>query len=478
MSRMKSTALLAFAACLALSLATTGARAQFPSFPAADRVLGAVNFTTTGFATATPTGMDNPTGLAIDPRTGKLYVSSNDQSRVLRFPDVDSLGDTADAEAVFGQPGFSGTAIGSTSTTLAGQQGIHVDIKGRLWVADSANNRVLMFEGADSLANGAPADRVYGQPNFTTVTPDTTSAKMDNPNAVHVDAADNLWVADFDNNRVLKFANVSTLASGAAATRVLGQPDFTTNTSGTSQVKMSGPASVFVDAGGRLWVAEQSNRRVLRFDDAATLGNGAAADAVLGQTLFTTSAAGSGAQGLNSPAGVLVDSAGTLYVADYNNNRILFFKNAADKANGAAADGVIGQPDFATTSTGVTERKLGGVYVGMALDRSGRLWVSDSDNQRVLRFSPDTTANPPILTGKAPKSTSASKLTLRGTATDTTGVAAVRFRVGKGGFKNAAGTTSWSLKAKLKPGKNTIEIITVDSLGNISPAKRVKVTRQ
>lgn len=471
---MKSTALLVFA----LSLATTGARAQFPNSPAADRVLGAVNLTTTGFATATPTGMNNPTGLAIDPRTGKFYVSSNGQQRVLRFPGVDTLGDTADAEAVFGQTGFSGTASGSTSTTFAGQQGIHVDIKGRLWVADSGNNRVLMFEGAGSLANGAPADRVFGQPDFTTVTSATTAAKMNNPNAVYVDAADNLWVADFNNHRVLKFANVSSLASGAAATRVVGQPNFVTSSSGTSQLKMSGPASVFVDAGGHLWVAEQNNHRVLRFDDAATIGNGAAAAAVLGQTLFTTNAAGSGAQGLSSAAGVLVDPAGTLYVADYANKRILFYKNAAGKANGAAADGVIGQPDFTTTSAGVTERKLGGVYVGIALDRSGRLWVSDSDNGRVLRFPPDRSATPPTLTGKVPKTTSKSSLTLRGSATDPSGVAAVRFRVGKGTFQNAVGTTSWSLKAKLKPGKNIIEIITADAIGNTSAAKVVKVTRE
>lgn len=475
---MKSPALSALAACLALFLAATGAHAQFPTSPAADRVLGAVNLTSTGFSTATPAGMSNPTGLAIDPRTGKLYVNSNSQNRIMRFPDVDSLGDTADAEAVFGQPGFSGTASGSTSTTIFGSQGIHVDTRGRLWVADSSNHRVLMFEGAGSLANGAPADRVFGQPNFTTFTSAVTSAKMSNPNAVYVDTDDNLWVADFNNNRVLRFANVSTLPSGAAATTVLGQLNFTTSSGGTSQVKMLGPSSVFVDAGGRLWVSEQANHRVLRFDAAAALVNGAAADAVLGQALFTDNAAGTSAQGLRNPAGVLVDPAGTLYVADYNNNRIVIHKNAAGKANGAAADGVIGQPDFTTASTGVTERKLGGVYLGMALDRSGRLWVSDSDNQRVLRFSPDRSAAPPRTTGKVPRTTSKSPLTLRGIATDTSVVAAVRFRVGKGAFKNAVGTTSWSFKAKLKTGKNTIEIVTVDTLGNTSPARRVIITRK
>jgi hypothetical protein len=80
--------------------------------------------------------------------------------------------------------------------------------------------------------------------------------------------------------------------------------------------------------------------------------------------------------------------------------------------------------------------------------------------------------------GKAPKKTSRGKLTLKGTAADLNGVAQVRYRVGKGGFKPAVGTTAWSFKAKLNPGKNTIEIVMVDSLGNTSQTKKVKVKRE
>jgi len=471
-------AFLPWVSVFAVVITGSTARAQFPNFPAADRVLGAPDFITPGFATATPTGMTNPAGLAIDPRTGKLYVSSNTQNRVMRFPNVDSLANGADAEAVLGQANFSGTGAGTTASILATPYGPYVDGKGRLWVVSAGSSRVLMYEGADSLANGAPADRVFGQPDFTTGTPATSSVKMSNPSAVFVDGADNLWVADFSNNRVLKFANVSTLGNGAAATVVLGQPNFTTLSPGTSQVTMSGPTSVAVDADGRLWVSEQSNHRVLRFDNAAGLANGAAADGVLGQALFTTGGLGTGAQGMGSPAGVVVDAAGTLYVSAYSNNRILVFKNAAAKADGAAADGVIGQPDFTTTTPGLSERKLGGVYIGMALDAAGRLWVSDSDNNRILRFSPDRTAAPPTVTSKSPKTTASASLALKGTAADPSGISQVRFRVGKAAFKTAAGTTSWSFKAKLKPGKNKIEIVAVDALGNVSAAKRVKVTRQ
>lgn len=475
---MKSPALFAFAACLALSPAATGARAQFPNFPAADRVLGAPDFTTPGNGAATAAAFAFPAGLAIDPTTGKLFVASRAQHRILRFPDATTLANGANAEAVFGQINFSGVAPGSTATKLDSLFGIHLDRTGRLWVADTDNNRVLMFIGASTLPGfGATPDLVLGQPDFTTTSPGTTGAKMGFPVAICVDAADNLWVADFGNNRVLKFAAVSTLANGAAATSVFGQILFTTSASATTVAAMDSPNAVAVDGAGRLWVADQQNRRVLRFDNAASLGNGSTASGVLGQPDFTTNTPGTTAQTMIQPSAVLVDPAGTLYVSDLANRRVLFFKNAAGKPNGAAADGVIGQPDFTTSSAATTARKLNGPNTGLAMDGAGRLWVSDYLGYRVLRFSPDRTATPPKIKGRVPKTTSASKLTLRGTATDPSGVVAVRYRVGKGAFKNAVGTTTWKLSAKLKPGKNTIQIVTVDGAGNTSAAKRVIVKR-
>jgi sugar lactone lactonase YvrE len=287
MSVMKSRSLpiLLLVSCLvALPL-----RAQFPNYPTADRVLGATNFTVIGSAAETPAGMESPSGLAIDPFSGKLFVADLDHNRILRFPDAASLANGANAEAVFGQVNFSGISSGSTATKLNSPVGVHIDTSGRLWVADAGNNRVLMFEGAATLPGlGATADLVLGQPNFTTVTPGTSAIKMTGPTEVFVDAADNLWVADFKNNRVLKFAAISGLANGAAATNVLGQADFDTSNTATSPSKMDSPSGVMVDAAGRLWVADRDNHRILRFDNAATLGDGAAATAVLGQPDFTT----------------------------------------------------------------------------------------------------------------------------------------------------------------------------------------------
>ena len=467
--------LFALASCFAVQTA----RAQFPVFPAADRVLGASNFTTLGPNIASASSMDGPTGLAIDPVSGKLFIAVANHHRILRFANSAALANGASAEAVIGQPDYTTATSGTSSSTLNLPYGLHVDGSGRLWVADYSNHRVLRFDNAATLPEfGATADLVLGQADFVSGTASVSATRMNGPTGVYVDAADNLWVAEYENNRVLKFANASSLVNGAAATTVLGQPDFDTATSGASQVKMKGAVAVRVDDAGRLWVAEEQNHRLLRFDGAAGLGNGAAANAVLGQPDFTTVTAGSTAVKMSQPSAFAIDAAGTLYVSDFSNSRVLYFKNPAAKANGAPADGVIGQPDLTTVTSGTTANKLDRPYGGLDFDAAGNLWVTDFDNERSLRFSPDRSAAPPKVTGKVPKSVSGGKVTIKGTAVDAGGVAQIRYRVGKGAFQTAVGTTAWTFKAKLKPGKNTIEIVVVDAFGNVSPAKRVKVTRE
>jgi sugar lactone lactonase YvrE len=459
-------------------IAATTTQAQFPVFPSADRVLGQPDFTS-GATALTQSGMNFPAGVAVDPVSGKVFVSITGQSRILRFASSAAVANGADAEAVIGQTDYTTATSGTTATTLNVPYGIDVDRLGRLWVADLANNRVLMYEDAANLPEfGAAADLVLGQPNFVTSSIGTSQTKFSGPSGVFIDAADNLWVAEYGNHRVVKFANVSSLTNGAAAAVVLGQPDFVTSTIGTSSVNMKGPAAVLVDGANRLWVAEPDNSRVLRFDGATGLGNGAAANGVLGQPDFTTGTAGSTPVKMGQPSALAVDRYGALYIIDFNNSRVLYHKNPGSKANGATPDGVIGQPDLATVTTGLSAEKLNQPYGGLDFDAAGNLWISDYNNNRAIRFPGDFTTPAPTVTGKPPKTVQVGKLSLKGNATDPSGIAQVRYRVGKGPFKTALGTTTWKLAAKLKPGKNTIEIVAVDSFGNVSAAKKVKVKRQ
>ena len=197
-----------------------------------------------------------------------------------------------------------------------------------------------------------------------------------------------LWVADRANNRVLRFDNAAAKANGASADGVLGQPDFVTNATGISPTKMNAPWGVFVDGSGKLWVADRANSRVLRFDDAAKKANGAAANGVLGQPDLMTNTFNKTQNGLGEPRGVAMDGLGRLFVADEGNTRIMVYNSAATLANGANANYVLGQKDFVSDLSSPISATSLNYPISLFVDNNnGHIWVPDIYNHRVLRYS-------------------------------------------------------------------------------------------
>ncbi len=250
------------------------------------------------------------------------------------------------AESVFGQPDFNTVSSGLSASKFNDPLRVFVDSSGSLWVSDYLNNRVLRFDNASSRSNGSSANAVLGQPDFTTNTGSTSANKMKGPVGVFVAGAGRLWVTDRLNHRVLRFDNASSKPNGAIAEGVFGQPDFVTGTSGLSATKMNRPMGVYADANDHLWVCEDDNNRVIRFDNASTKPNGVAADGVLGQPDFVTNLKRFSRDGVSNLRGVFGDGNGRIYLTDESNHRILIFNHAAERPNGAFADYVLGQPDF------------------------------------------------------------------------------------------------------------------------------------
>jgi len=332
---------------LLLAILNVPATAQLPlsnNMPASG-VLGHSDFTS-GTSGTTASTLQAPAGVAIDPTTGKLFVVDRYNNRVMRWGSAAKYVNGSAAEAVLGQQDFVTGSSGLSATKMNDPLRAHIDASGRLWVSDYGNNRVLRFDAASSKATGSAADGVLGQTSFTANGSGTTAGTMNGPVGVFVDGTGRLWVTDRLNHRVLRFENAAGKADGSNADGVVGQSDFTTGTSGLSSTKMNRPMGVYADAAGRLWVCEDDNNRALRFDGAAAKANGAAADGVLGQPDFTSNAKSAARNGVSNLRGVFGDGAGRLYLVDESNNRVVIFDDAASKSNGANADIVLGQPGF------------------------------------------------------------------------------------------------------------------------------------
>ncbi|SHO44739.1 putative NHL repeat protein [Nitrosotalea sinensis] len=364
---------LGFTACiLPLNLAAYA----FTNGQSATTVIGQSSFTTNDF-TPNATRENSPIGLAFD-SSGNLWVADDGNNRVLEYTAPFSNGEAA--TTVIGQPNFTSFAKATTATGENGTSGLAFDSSGNLWVADFYNSRVLEYK--KPFSNGEAASLVIGQPNFTTNTSALTATGLHFPSSLKFDSSGNLWVVDEYNDRVLEYT--APFSNGEAATTVIGQPNFTTNNCVTTATELCVPYDLAFDSSGNLWVTDQDNKRVIEYT--TPLSTGEAATTVIGQPNFTTNTSALTATGFIGPYGIAFDSSGNLWVTDQPGNRALEFLKGTGFTNGEAATTVIGQPSFTTGTGALTATGLNNPY-GIGFDPSGNLWIVDFLNDRVLGYS-------------------------------------------------------------------------------------------
>lgn len=385
----------------------------------ADFVLGQIDFVFDGRNFIDKRGLNLAGGtrgdIAIDNSVApsRVYVVDRNNHRVLGWKSVAAFATHDAAAIVIGQPAMSSNVCnngGVSAASLCSPAGVAVDSAGNLYVADAGNHRVLFYN--KPFAKGRVADEVFGQyGSFTTNTANIFGLSEDTLNApvrVALDAADNLYIADQANNRVLEFhtpqAVTAVAGSGdATADKVFGQfGSFSAgacNSVGVGAHSLCAPAGLTVDAANNLYIADSGNNRVLKFNK--PLAGDTVADKVYGQlgdfgTNTCNIAAKISTNSLCRPTAVAVDPSGALYVADQGNHRVLAYP-----PSGATANKVLGQFDSFETNT--CNSTGGDIYPpvnarslcdpdGIAFDSTGsggpRLYVSDTSNNRVLQFKP------------------------------------------------------------------------------------------
>ncbi|MBS3902915.1 MAG: NHL repeat-containing protein [Anaplasmataceae bacterium] len=331
------------------------------------------------------TGLSFPTMATLDAAGHRLFVTDCFNNRVLIF-NLDNNNNLIDriADNVLGQPDFisnsSATAQNGFNTPCSN---IYDSSSNRLFVGDVANNRIMIFD-VTSVTNGENAIGVLGQTSFTTSTPGVSQTKLNGGSTVGFDSRTNyLYVTD-QSNRVLVF-DVATTTNGEAAINVIGQPNFTSFEASTTNSGFYEPVIVAIDqATDRLFVSDKKNNRVLIFD-ISTITNGEAAIGVLGQTDFVTNTSGTSQTKFYQSQGLAFDSSTNMLYVGADDNRILIF-DVATTTNGEAAVNVIAQPNFTSSTATTTQSGLSGP-LGITLNQDNhRLYVGDGFNNRIMIF--------------------------------------------------------------------------------------------
>ena len=281
---------------------------------------------------------------------GNIYIADRSNFRIMKFP-PGSAGFTK-GKVIAGGNG-PGKALNQFQPNA-----VCVDGEGNFYVADDANSRVLKFPpDATGATNGIIVAGGNGAGN--------AANQLVNPVSVFTDDAKNLYVVDAFNDRIQKFPAAST--SNTNATTVAGGNGY-----GDKANQFNGPAAVFVDKAGYIYVDDAANNRIQKFPPNST-------SATNGVTIAGGNGFGPAANQFATPFSIWGDDNGNIYVADINNERVQMFPPGSTSFTpGKTVAGGNGQ-GFAANQFSGPNAVWG--------DNKGNLYVCDVGNNRIQKFA-------------------------------------------------------------------------------------------
>jgi sugar lactone lactonase YvrE len=270
--------------------------------------------------------------------------------------------------------GFGGDGGPATSAELYCPKGVAVDSNGNIYIADFDNNRIRKVTASTGKISTVAGNGTAGY-NGDNIA--ATSAMLNLPTGVALDSAGNIYIADTWNSRIRKVTTagiISTVAGNGAA-------GYSGDGIAATSTKLGEPAAVALDSAGNIYIADTWNNRVREVTTAGIIST------VAGNGAFGGSGDGGAATSaeLFEPTGVAVDTSGNIYVADTWNNRIREVTVATGKISTVAGGGTSGLGDGGPA----TSAELDFPY-GVTVDASGNIYIGDEYDFLVRKVTKST----------------------------------------------------------------------------------------
>ena len=306
---------------------------------------------------ATDAALCGPYGVVLD-AAGDLFIADTGNS-VIR--EVNASTDVINTVAGNGTAGYSGDGKAATSAKLNLPQFVAVDAARDLFIADTSNNRIREVNAGDGTIATVAGNGTKGYSGDAGA---PTAAKLDLPTAVVLDAAGNLDIADAGNCRVRQVsfsANTITTLVGD------GLCEYSGDGGPAADAEVGSPCSLAADAAGDLFLVN-NYYNVVRKVDGAT----GAINTVAGGCLGDGGAAASAA--LNLPEGIALDAAGNLFIADSANNSIRRMDHATGVITTVVGDGCA---DYSGDGGLAADAELTSPSA-VAVDAAGNVFIADT----------------------------------------------------------------------------------------------------
>jgi len=334
---------------------------------------GSVGSTGSADGTGSAARFYSPEGVAVD-SSGNMYVADTDNHTIRKVTASGVVTTLAGSSRVIGIADGTGSVA-----RFFGPQGVAVDGTDNLFVADRNNHTIRKITAAGVVTTLAGSAGSSGSTNGT-----GGAARFYYPGGVAVDSTGNVFVADTYNHTIRKVTSTGVVTTLAGSAGLSGS----TNDTG-SAARFSYPSGVAVDNTGNVFVADTWNHTIRKVTPEGIVTT------LAGRAGTTGSADGTGgAARFKEPAGVAVDSAGNVFVADTGNQTIRKVTAEGVVTTIGSVAGVVGGADGLGSFANFSGPS------GLALDSAGNLYVADSGNNRITKGTPDMTiptiTTPPI----------------------------------------------------------------------------------
>jgi hypothetical protein len=256
---------------------------------------------------------NTPTDVAVD-AAGNLYIADQGNGLIRKVDALSGLISTAagGGKTSSGVDGL-GDGLSATSAILLGPNNVALDGSGNIYIADSFHGLIRKVTAATGIITVVAGGGSGGGTDGWGDGGPASGAMLNNPNGISLDAAGNLYIADTSHNLV-RVVNASsgiiTVLAGTGSSGHSGDGGLAVNAT------LAGPTGMAVDAAGNVYVAEFGNSLIRQI----SAGSGLIGTLAGSSAGYAGDGGLSNAALLNQPTGVALGVDGSLYVADYSNN--------------------------------------------------------------------------------------------------------------------------------------------------------------
>ena len=297
-----------------------------------------------------------PNDIEVD-SAGNLYIADSGNDRIRR---VDTAG-----------------IITTIATVGPFPRGLAVDGSGNVYIADTLHDRILKMDPSGIITRiaGTEKTNIYIPGGYSGDNGPAVEAQLYAPFDIAVDRAGNLYISDNGNNRIRRVDRSGIITTVAGT----GEQGYSGDGGPAVEARLWDPRGMAVDGGGNLFIVETYNYRIRRVNRAGTITTIAG----IGESDYSGDGGPAVLARLYDPAGMAVDGAGNLYVADSGNHSIRRVDGAGTittvAGTGTRGNGGDGGPAI--------EAQLSSPK-GVAMDGAGNLYIADTFNHQVRRVDP------------------------------------------------------------------------------------------